>query len=55
MSSGAACSNAALAKRARGLVDALAESVPCVVVHCGVRNPPDVLQVAVLDSVSSAA
>lgn len=48
-------SEAALAQRARDLVDALAESVPCVVVNCGVRNPPGVLQAAVLDSVSSAA
>lgn len=48
-------SDAALAQRARHLVDALAQSVPCVVVHCGVRNPTSALQAAVLDCVSSAA
>jgi hypothetical protein len=48
-------SDAALAERARDLVDALAQSIPCVVVRCGVRNPPAVFEAAVLDSVSSEA
>lgn len=47
-------SDAALAERARDLVDALAASVPCVVLRCGARNPPGVLQIAVLGSLSSA-
>ncbi|MGH3964004.1 MAG: hypothetical protein ACRDRY_12220 [Pseudonocardiaceae bacterium] len=46
-------SHAALAVRARELVDDLAKSVPCVVVHCGVRNPAGVLQAAVLDALNS--
>lgn len=48
-------SDAALTERARDLVDALAESMPCVAVHCGVRNPTGVLQAAVLDSMGRAA
>ncbi|MGH3717438.1 MAG: hypothetical protein ACRDRI_01085 [Pseudonocardiaceae bacterium] len=48
-------SDAALAVRARELVDDLAESVPCVVVHCGVRNPTGVLQSAVLDALTTVA
>jgi len=46
--------DAVLVARGRQLIDALAASVPCVAVRCGVHHPTGVLWAAVLDAVSSA-
>lgn len=45
--------DAALTECARDLVDALAASVPCVVLYCSARNPIGSLQAAVLDALSA--